>query len=187
MNVRGQVLFMSIVISLILAIAVIGVYVNSMKQLRHLEQGVQAAWGDVEWRLEERNKLLPEFLKLARKQVDVSTDSYKRVKENILNLTEIINTGNPAAMLPVVDQLDVSLNLLIKEIDQAIEDDLPESFFIQREELFDLNSRLVVERQVYERSVIKLKQFVEGYPGRWITPPHMKEDASMVGASPLSG
>jgi hypothetical protein len=177
---------MSLVVSLILAIFVIGVYANSMKQLRRLEQGVQTAWGDVEWRLEERNKFLPEFLKLAKKQVNVSADSYKRVNKDISNLTQIINTSNSVTTLLASDQLDVSLNSLIKEIDQAIEDDFPESFFIQREELFDLNSRLVVERQAYERSVVKLKQFVEGYPGRWITPPHIKEDSVRVGISSLA-
>lgn len=168
MRVRTQVTFFVIVFALIAAIVFLGIYSNGMKRYRGLEKAGLATWGDVLWRLEEKNKILSNFLTVLDQEASFLSSGSSQAKGVAAKLDAAIKNGDKQAIIQYSNELDLKLRELLGQADGSAEVKKSEAFLSQRKALFDIEGTVVSDRAQYNEAVERYNRFIKGFPGRLI-------------------
>ncbi len=167
MKLKGQILFFTIVLILVASIVFLGFYNSQMKRLRKLENTVQATWGDVIWRLEERNEFLPGFVGMVKsKEPKLSSQVMKDKKA----LEEAIQQSNQMQIIYQTKDLDSSLKILLDKIDNSPEIVQEKQFKSMRRTMFDVEDRVDSHISSYNEAVGRFNKFLNRFWGRVVAP-----------------
>ena len=153
---------------LILAILVIGVYSNGMKSLRKLEKTVEATWGDVEWRLAERNKYLPDFLETTKIYAPHTQTFQNHFNQMHSEMMTAIQEGDRHRLMRLANQFEGELLGFLAVIETIPELQTEEQFLRKHERLRDIENRIASDRDQYNKAVSRYNRFLEGVTGRLI-------------------
>jgi LemA protein len=166
---KRQIVFILFIFLLIIVILGLGIYSNGMRHIRKLDETVQATWGDVEWRLEERGQMLPNFVEATKSYVSSQKKLFKTVIAETNELEAAIKEGDRKKMINLSNQLDRSLKDLLKATNSTSDLKPDENFLNMRKSLYDKEERIVSDKKQYNEAVVKFNEYLKGFPGRLIT------------------
>ncbi len=173
MRIRSQIAFVTISMILIAAIVGIGIYTNGTKRLRKLEKTVQATWGDVEWRLEERNKFLPSFTEVVKPYLASDPAILDAVLDEIDRLEGWRKKDNADQIMRAARELDKKVSRLLKTLKGSAEAQADPKCKGARQRLGEITDRITSDRRQYNEAVTKFNRFLSGFPGYLLGSQHV--------------
>jgi len=168
MRIRSQIAFVTIVMILVSVIVAIGIYTNGTKRLRKLDKTVQATWGDVGWRLEERDQFLPTLIEMAKPYLADKPEVYERVLEEKDRLGELVRTDQVTDVISSANQLDENIEDFFSAASDTPELNGNDKFQLAKRHLREIEDRITSFRNQYNEAVIKFNRFLTGIPGRFL-------------------
>jgi LemA protein len=168
MKIRHQIAFLAVVFLLIAAIGGIGIYTSSTKRLLKLERSTQATWGDLEWRLEERNQFLASVLAYARPRLPGREEQYRKVEESRDKLSALIRNGSPVDVIQQANELEGRLAGIFVVLENTPQIKAEPEFRRLREKYSEIQNRLISFEVQYNEAAGQFNRFIQGFSGRFL-------------------
>jgi LemA protein len=156
----GKALIVIVILALIAFVA-FGQYVGVRNTLVTKNEGVKAAWSQVDIVLQRRADLIPNLVNTvkgyAQQEVTVFGDIAKA-------RSALLSAGTPADKIAANQQLDGALGRLLVIVENYPQLKSNENFLRLQDELAGTENRIAVERRKYNETVQKYNTDIELFP-----------------------
>jgi LemA protein len=177
--------FLGIVgVLVIAALMVFGSYVSARNQMVAYDQGVKAAWSEVDVQLERRADLIPNLVET----VKGFTKEESTVFGDIANARAgLLNAQGPAAKIAANGTLDSAFGRLLALTENYPQLRSSEQFMRLQDELAGTENRISVARKRYNDSLQTYNTFVLQFPNSiWAGIAGFKQNNAYFTASPAA-
>jgi len=168
----------------IAALMVFGSYVSARNQMVAYDQGVKAAWSEVDVQLERRADLIPNLVET----VKGFTKEESTVFGDIANARAgLLNAQGPAAKIAANGTLDSAFGRLLALTENYPQLRSSEQFMRLQDELSGTENRISVARKRYNDSLQTYNTFVLQFPNSiWAGIAGFKQNNAYFSASPAA-
>jgi LemA protein len=182
---KGLWIFLGIVGVLVLAaLMVFGSYVSAKNQMVGYDQGVKAAWSEVDVQLQRRADLIPNLVET----VKGFTKEESTVFGDIANARAgLLNAQGPAAKIAANGTLDSAFGRLLALTENYPQLRSSEQFMRLQDELAGTENRIGVARKRYNDAIQTYNTFVLQFPNSiWAGIAGFKQNNAYFTASPAA-
>jgi len=150
-----------VVVLVVIALMVGGQYIGVKNQLVAKDQGVKAAWSQVDIVLQRRADLIPNLVETvkgyAQQEVTVFGDIAKA-------RSQLLNAQTPSDKIAANGQLDGALGRLLVVVENYPNLKSNENFMRLQDELAGTENRISVERERYNKTLQDYNTYVLQFP-----------------------
>ncbi|HZB87520.1 MAG TPA: LemA family protein [Terracidiphilus sp.] len=182
---KGLWIFLGVVGVLVLAaLMVFGSYVSAKNQMVGLDQGVKAAWSEVDVQMQRRADLIPNLVET----VKGFTKEESTVFGDIANARAgLLNAQGPEARIKANGTLDSAFGRLLALTENYPQLRSSEQFMRLQDELAGTENRIGVARKRYNDSLEAYNTFVLQFPNSiWAGMAGYKQNSAYFTASPAA-
>ena len=152
----------------VVLLVVLGLYAyitGTYNSLVSLNQGVKAAWAQVENQLQRRMDLIPNYVEIVKGYA-------KHEREVFIEVTkarsQVAGATTPAQKIEGNNQLTAALGRLLLVVESYPNLKANENFIRLQDELAGTENRIAVERMRYNEAVLKYDKLVKYFPSNII-------------------
>jgi LemA protein len=166
----------------LVALMVFGSYVSARNQMVAKDQGVKAAWSEVDVQLERRADLIPNLVQT----VKGFTKEESTVFGDIANARAgMLNAQGPAAKIAANGRLDSAIGRLLLLTENYPQLRSSDQFMRLQDELAGTENRISVARRRYNNALQDYNTFVLQFPNNiWASIAGFKQNNAFFTASP---
>jgi LemA protein len=158
----------TLIVVAIVVLLVLGVYsyiTGTYNSLVSLNQGVKAAWAQVENQLQRRMDLIPNYVEIVKGYA-------KHEREVFIEVTkarsQVAGATTPSQKIESNNQLTAALGRLLLVVERYPNLKANENFIRLQDELAGTENRIAVERMRYNEAVLKYDNRVKQFPSNII-------------------
>jgi LemA protein len=156
----GKVLIIIGVIALIVAVA-FGQYVGVRNTLVTKNEGVKAAWSQVDVVLQRRADLIPNLVETVKGYAQQEQTVFGDIAKA---RSALLSAGTPADKIAANQQLDGALGRLLVVVENYPQLKSNENFLRLQDELAGTENRIAVERKRYNDTLQDYNTYVQKFP-----------------------
>src|SRR5690348_11724690 len=150
-----------IVILLVVALALFGQYVSVRNTLVTKNEGVKAAWSQVDIVLQRRADLIPNLVETVK--------GYAKQEQTVFGdiakaRSALLSAGTPQQKIAANGQLDGALGRLLLVVENYPQLKSNENFMRLQDELAGTENRIAVERKRYNDTLQDYNTYVQQFP-----------------------
>ncbi len=168
MNQRGKawvwvlvILAVIVLIGLILILSAVGIY----NRLVGLDEGVQAAWAQVENQLQRRYDLIPNYVETVKGFAQQEREVFIQVTEA---RAKVGGAGTIGEKISANNELSSALSRLLLVVENYPQLKSDQNFIRLQDELAGTENRIATERMRYNEAVKLLNQTIRRFPANFI-------------------
>ena len=158
----------TVIVVAIVVLLVLGIYsyiTGTYNSLVSLNQGVKAAWAQVENQLQRRMDLIPNYVEIVKGYA-------KHEREVFIEVTkarsQVAGATTPSQKIESNNQLTAALGRLLLVVERYPNLKANENFIRLQDELAGTENRIAVERMRYNEAVLKYDNRVKQFPSNII-------------------
>ena len=158
---KGLIAVIVIVILLVVALALFGQYVSVRNTLVTKNEGVKAAWSQVDIVLQRRADLIPNLVETVK--------GYAKQEQTVFGdiakaRSALLSAGTPQEKIAANGQLDGALGRLLLIVENYPQLKSNENFLRLQDELAGTENRIAVERKRYNDTLQDYNTYVQQFP-----------------------
>src|SRR6266581_151662 len=152
----------------LIVIAFFGMYVNARNTLVGKNEGVKAAWSQVDIVLQRRADLIPNLVETVK--------AYAKQEQTVFGdiakaRSALLGAGSPSEKIAANNQLDGAIGRLLLIVENYPQLKSNENFLRLQDELAGTENRIAVERKRYNDALQDYNTYVQQFPAnifaRW--------------------
>lgn len=147
----------------VLAIALIGVYINIFNKIQTYENRIDEAFAQIDVQLKKRFDLVPNLVETVKGYASHE----KEIFENVSKARAGLMGGNMQDRVQANNMLTQALGRLFAVAEAYPELKAQEGFRLLQEQLEGIENKIAYSRQYYNQSVLTYNNLVSTIPGVW--------------------
>ncbi|MGH9607995.1 MAG: LemA family protein [Terracidiphilus sp.] len=182
---RGLVALLAVVgILVVVVLMIFGSYVSARNQMVAKDQGVKAAWSEVDVQLERRADLIPNLVETVKGFTKEESGVYAEIAQARDGL---MNAQTPQAKIAANGRLDGALAKVLVLTENYPQLRSSEQFMRLQDELAGTENRIAVARKRYNDALQDYNTFILQFPNSvWAGMAGYKQNTAYFTASPAS-
>jgi LemA protein len=161
----GVILAIIVAIVLIFALAAGGVYVTKYNKMVTLDEGVKAAWAQVENQLQRRMDLIPNYVETVKGYARHEREVFIEVTEA---RAKVAGSVTPSQQIEANTELTAALSRLLLVVERYPDLKANQNFIRLQDELAGTENRIAVERMRYNETVKQYNAYIRKFPNFFV-------------------
>ena len=157
---------------LVLAVAVIGLYISYNNRIVTLANRIEEAWAQIDVQLQKRFDLVPNLVETVKGYASHE----KEIFDNIAKARAGMVSGSRQARVEADNMLTQALGRLFAVAEAYPDLKAQENFKLLQEQLEGIESKIAYARQYYNDSVLSFNNIVTTIPGVWFAGGRKRHD-----------
>jgi len=147
----------------VLAVAVIGLYISYNNRIVTLSNRIEEAWAQIDVQLQKRYDLVPNLVETVKGYASHEREIF----DNIAKARAGMVSGSRQARVEADNMLNQALGRLFAVAEAYPDLKAQENFKLLQEQLEGIESKIAYSRQYYNNSVLSYNNIVTTIPGVW--------------------
>ena len=147
----------------LLAVAVIGMYVSYNNRIVTLANRIEEAWAQIDVQLQKRFDLVPNLVETVKGYASHEREIF----DNIAKARAGMVTGSRQERIEADNMLNQALGRLFAVAEAYPDLKAQENFKLLQEQLEGIENKIAYSRQYYNNSVLSFNNIVSTIPGVW--------------------
>lgn len=147
----------------VLAVAVIGLYISYNNRIVTLSNRIEEAWAQIDVQLQKRYDLVPNLVETVKGYASHEREIF----DNIAKARAGMVSGSRQARVEADNMLNQALGRLFAVAEAYPDLKAQENFRLLQEQLEGIESKIAYSRQYYNNSVLSYNNIVTTIPGVW--------------------
>ncbi len=148
---------------IVLAVAVIGLYISYNNRIVTLANRIEEAWAQIDVQLQKRYDLVPNLVETVKGYASHE----KEIFDNIAKARAGMVSGTRQARVEADNMLTQALGRLFAVAEAYPNLKAQENFKLLQEQLEGIENKIAYSRQYYNNSVLSFNNIVTTIPGVW--------------------
>jgi len=157
---------------LVLAVAVIGLYISYNNRIVTLANRIEEAWAQIDVQLQKRYDLVPNLVETVKGYASHEREIF----DNIAKARAGMVSGSRQARVEADNMLTQALGRLFAVAEAYPDLKAQENFKLLQEQLEGIENKIAYSRQYYNNSVLSFNNIVTTIPGVWFAGGRKRHD-----------
>jgi LemA protein len=162
----------SLLIIGVIAIAIIGIYINIYNRIQTYENRIDEAYAQIDVQLKKRYDLVPNLVETVKGYASHEREIF----ENVSKARSGLIGGSIQERVEADNQLTRALGRLFAVAEAYPELKASENFTLLQEQLEGIESKVAYARQYYNQTVLDFNNLISTIPGVWFAGGRKEKD-----------